>query len=67
MFAEITEFLPIIIPLLILQLILLVIAMGHLVKNDHLENTNKIIWAFVIIFINIIGPIVYLTFGRRDD
>lgn len=61
------EYLPIIIPLLILQLILLVTAIIHLVKNDRLKQNDKIIWALVIIFINIIGPIIYLIFGRKED
>ncbi|PRY83632.1 PLD nuclease N-terminal domain-containing protein [Alkalibacterium olivapovliticus] len=61
------EYLPIIIPLLILQLILLVTAILHLIKNDQIEKNDKIIWALVIVFINIIGPIIYLIFGRKED
>jgi len=67
MLSEIISFLPIIIPLLVLQLILLVIATIHLVKNDRLDQTHKLIWVLVIVFINIIGPILYLIFGRKDD
>ncbi|GAB2488288.1 PLD nuclease N-terminal domain-containing protein [Alkalibacterium psychrotolerans] len=67
MMQNITEYLPILIPLFILQLILLVTAIIHLVKNDRLTQQNKIIWALVIVFVNIIGPIIYLIFGRKDD
>lgn len=67
MIQNITEYLPILIPLFILQLILLVTAIMHLVKNDRLTQQNKIIWALVIVFVNIIGPIIYLIFGRKDD
>ena len=67
MLSEIISFLPIIIPLLVLQLILLVITTIHLVKNDRLDQTHKLIWVLVIVFINIIGPILYLIFGRKDD
>ncbi|WP_161879152.1 PLD nuclease N-terminal domain-containing protein [Alkalibacterium sp. MB6] len=67
MSSLIIDYLPIIIPLLILQLILLVTAIVHLVRNDRLDQANKIIWALVIVFVNIIGPILYLVFGRKDD
>lgn len=67
MSSLITNYLPIIVPLLILQLILLVTAIVHLVRNDRLDQANKIIWALVIVFVNIIGPILYLIFGRKDD
>lgn len=61
------EYLPIIIPLVILQLILLITAITHLVKNDRIKQNDKIIWALVIVFLNIIGPIIYLIFGRKED
>lgn len=64
---NIMEYLPIIIPLVLLQLILMVTALLHLIKNDRLEQNNKIIWALVIIFVNLIGPILYLIFGRKED
>lgn len=67
MMQSITEYLPILIPLFILQLILLVTAIIHLVNNDRLTQQNKIIWALVIVFVNIIGPIIYLIFGRKED
>lgn len=62
-----TDYIAIILPLIILQLILLVTAIVHLVRNDRLSQSNKIIWALVIIFVNIIGPIIYLIFGRKED
>lgn len=62
-----TDYIVIILPLIILQLILLVTAIVHLVRNDRLSQSNKIIWALVIVFVNIIGPIIYLIFGRKED
>ena len=67
MLAEIMDYLPIIIPLLLLQLILMVTALLHLIRNERLDQNNKIIWALVIIFLNLIGPILYLLFGRKED
>ncbi|SEQ48984.1 PLD nuclease N-terminal domain-containing protein [Piscibacillus halophilus] len=51
-------------PIIILQLILLSIAIIDLIRNEQ-TNGPKWIWALVIILINIVGPIIYLIFGRR--
>ena len=61
-----TLFLQIILPLLVLQLILLVTALVSLVKSEHI-NGPKWMWALIIVFINIIGPVVYFILGRRND
>lgn len=53
-------------PLFVIQFILMVIALIDCVK---IEKTNgpKVMWIFIIIFINIFGPIAYFLFGRRVD
>lgn len=53
-------------PILVIQVILLIIAVVDLIK---IEKTNgpKWIWAVVIVFINIIGPILYFVLGRRNN
>ncbi|MEH7500442.1 PLDc N-terminal domain-containing protein [Neobacillus drentensis] len=58
--------LPIIAPILILQLILVIVAIIDLVR---VENTNgpKWLWALIILLINIIGPILYFVIGRKRN
>jgi hypothetical protein len=58
--------LPILAPIFIIQLILIVVAIIDLVRN---ENTNgpKWLWALIILFINIIGPILYFVIGRKRN
>lgn len=58
--------LPIIAPILIIQLILIVVAIIDLVR---IEKTNgpKWLWVIIILFINIIGPILYFVIGRRNN
>jgi hypothetical protein len=63
---EIKEILPFLIPLILIELVLLVVALVDLVKREHVRGGNKIVWVLVIIFINLIGPIVYLIFGRQE-
>lgn len=52
-------------PLIVIQLILLVVALIDLIR---IRSTNgpKWLWALVIIFFNVIGPIVYFIFGRKS-
>lgn len=58
--------LAVLLPVIIIQLILLIIA---LVDCLRIEKTNgpKWVWILVILFINIIGPIVYFVVGRRNQ
>lgn len=54
------------IPILIVQLILLVIALVDVIRTEK-TNGPKWVWVLIIVLINIIGPIMYFVFGRRDD
>ncbi len=66
-FDEIKDMLLWLIPLLIIQLSLMVIALVDLVRRDKVRGDSKVVWALVIIFINFIGPIVYLIGGRGEE
>lgn len=56
----------VLLPILIIQLILLIIALIDCIK---IEKTNgpKWVWILVIVLINIIGPILYFVVGRRNQ
>lgn len=56
----------ILIPILVLQLTIQIIALVDLYKQKNIEKNKKIIWVFVILLFNILGPIVYFIFGRRE-
>jgi len=57
----------IVLPLLLLQLILVIVSIIDLVKRDAstIKGESKILWILIILFINTIGPILYLTIGRK--
>lgn len=64
---DLLEIIPwgIIAPILSIQLILLIVALIDLLKiND--TNGPKWLWALIIIFVNILGPILYFVFGRKQ-
>lgn len=63
---ELQQFLPLIAPLLIIELILLVIALVDLIKRQEVKYIPKWTWAIIILLFSIIGPISYLILGREE-
>jgi hypothetical protein len=60
-----SEFLPFIIPLVLLQLTLMIVALVDLIRREKTKGP-KWMWVLIIIFGELIGPIIYLIFGRKD-
>jgi len=65
-FDKFLELLPFIIPLVLLQLTLMIVALVDLVRREKTRWLPRWAWALVIIFGELIGPIIYLIFGRED-
>jgi hypothetical protein len=65
-FKALVDMLPFLIPLVIVELALHIFALVDLMKRTHMSQNTRIIWVLVIIFINIIGPIIYFIFGRKE-
>ena len=63
---ELSKFLPLIIPLILIQLGLMVFALLDLRKRDKTRGP-KWMWALIIIFGELVGPIVYFIVGRIDE
>ncbi len=62
----IRPYIPFLIPIIIIQLSLMIFALVDLARRPT-ANGPRWMWAFVIIFINIIGPIAYFLIGRREE
>lgn len=60
------ELLPILFPIILLEGILVIVGIIAWLKTEHF-NGSKWLWLLVIIFIGIIGPILFFIFGRRQD
>ncbi len=64
---QILNILPVIIPLMILELALMVIALVDVIRREPQRvRWNKVIWIIIIVAVNIIGPIAYFIFGRQE-
>jgi hypothetical protein len=61
-----TKILPFIIPVALIQLVLMIVALLDLVKREKTRGP-KWVWLLVILLGEILGPIIYLVFGRVDE
>ncbi|MCU7557684.1 PLDc N-terminal domain-containing protein [Macrococcus capreoli] len=55
------DYLPFLIPLISLQFLLMIFTLVKVIRRKQFKNLNKTSWIFIIIFVNIIGPISYLV------
>ena len=61
----ITNNLPLLIPIILIQLTLVVFALADLLRRENTRGP-KWVWVLVILFVNMIGPIVYFLLGRDE-
>lgn len=65
--AEIMEYLPFLIPIIIIELILMLTALIHVLKHNNYRFGNRVIWIIIVVCLQIIGPILYFTIGRGEE
>ena len=64
---NLNEMMPLIIPLVIVQFVLLAVTIVHILIHDTYKKGNRIIWLIVaIVGMEFIGPILYFVFGKED-
>ena len=63
---QLIKIIPYLIPVAIIQLVLLLVALFDLIKREKTRGP-KWIWALVTLLGEILGPIIYLVFGRIDE
>ena len=65
--ASLKEFLPFIIPLVIVQFTLLGYTIYHILTHDHYKRGNRTIWMIVaVVGMQFIGPILYFILGKEE-
>lgn len=60
------DILSLLAPILILELILAIVALVAWIKTDETRGP-KWMWLLIILFIGIIGPILFFIIGRRQE
>jgi Phospholipase_D-nuclease N-terminal len=62
---ELTPYIPLLIPLLLLQLILAGAALVDIIRNKRTRGPQWV-WVLVVLFVATIGPIIYFIAGREE-
>jgi len=61
------EFLPFLIPLVIVEFALLGYTLYHIFTHKSYKRGNRTLWLIVVILgMNFVGPIAYFLLGRED-
>jgi hypothetical protein len=63
---KIMQLLPLLIPLFLIQLTLMTVALIDLSKREKTRGP-KWMWIIIVVFVNMIGPIVYFVVGREEN
>lgn len=55
-------------PLLLVQIGFAIVALRDLLRPDRaVRGANKLVWAVIIVFGELLGPLLYFLFGRREQ
>lgn len=65
--SQLKEYLPFIIPILVVQYGLAIAAIIHIFRHDNYRFGNRILWVIIALVVNTVGPILYFTIGRGED
>lgn len=63
---QIMKLLPLLIPLFLIQLGLMITALVDLIKREKTKGP-KWLWIIIVVFVNIIGPIIYFVIAREEE
>lgn len=60
------DIIPLLIPIILIQLALMIVALRDLMRRDRLRGPRWM-WVLIIVFVNLIGPIIYFVAAREDE
>lgn len=60
------EYLPLLIPLLLLEYALAITALVHVLRHPNYRFGTRIVWVLVVLCVQIIGPVLYFTVSRGE-
>ena len=63
---DIVTYLPVLIPLALVQFGLMIWALIHILTHKHYRVGNRLLWVLLALLVSVIGPILYFVLGRSD-
>ncbi len=65
---KIKEFIPFLIPLIIVEFILLAVTLRHIFTHDSYKRGSRMIWVIIsIVGMQFWGPILYFLLGKEEE
>jgi hypothetical protein len=62
------QIIALLIPIVVIQLGLMIAALVDLERDERrVRGGSKLVWAVVIVFVNILGPILYFIAGQEES
>ena len=66
--ADLKQYLPLIIPIVVIEFILLMYVLWHINTHETYKTGNRVLWNIVaLVGMNFVGPILYLVIGKSDE
>ena len=63
-----TQILLLLTPVIVIEIGLILYALRDLLRPERtVRGESKLMWGLLICFIGLVGPILYLTVGRREE
>lgn len=61
------EILPLLIPVLLIDITLAAAAVIHILKHPLYRFGNKAMWLVIVVILLLFGPIIYFVFGKGEN
>ncbi len=61
------EIMPLLAPILLVDIILAVAAVRHILRHPRYRFGNKTMWLVISVVLLLFGPIIYFVFGKGEN
>jgi hypothetical protein len=64
---KVEQIIALVAPIIVIQLGLMIAALFDLEREERrVRGGSKLVWALVIVLVNVVGPILYFVAGREE-
>jgi hypothetical protein len=64
---KVEQIIALLAPIIVIQLGLMIAALFDLEREERrVRGGSKLVWALVIVFVNVVGPLLYFVAGREE-